>query len=403
MADSLFSELKRRNVFKVGVAYLVLAWVVVQITDSAVPAFGMPGWVNTVVFYFGLIGFPFVIFFSWAFEITPEGIKKESEISAEDSITAHTGRKLDFIIISLLVVGLGYFIWESRFQDLLAGSGLALDGRSGGGLGAALHRPAVWRPGSKLLHPFNPELGIGVVRGVEGRFLLVHFPGPDQEFTLAAEGSGLSRLILTAGARARLVATGEDVVIAEAIEHRYRLADGREVGDIDIWPLGISDSPVERLANLRLDSAESFCNRLAGLQLMSLREAGGLGSFLGGRIELFPHQLHTAQRAVQADPVRWLLADEVGLAELQLPKQPDEVWLYPADAHLEGRLLPSLPNRLLNLFLGTQDHVLDPGGLNAPIGDEFFQTKAGNLPPDGVKTGNCYHFRSVVDYHVDSG
>ena len=86
MSVSLFTELKRRNVFKVGVAYLVLAWVVVQITDSAVPAFGMPGWVNTVVFYFGLIGFPFVIFFSWAFEITPEGIKKESEIAPEDSI-----------------------------------------------------------------------------------------------------------------------------------------------------------------------------------------------------------------------------------------------------------------------------------------------------------------------------
>ena len=80
MADSLFTELKRRNVFKVGVAYLVLAWVVVQVTDSAVPAFNMPDWVNTVVFYFGVIGFPFVIFFSWAFEITPEGIKKESEI-----------------------------------------------------------------------------------------------------------------------------------------------------------------------------------------------------------------------------------------------------------------------------------------------------------------------------------
>ena len=62
-------------------------------------------------------------------------------------------------------------------------------------------------------------------------------------------------------------------VISEALDHRYRLADGREVGDIDLWPLGISDSPVERLAGLRLDSAESFCNRLAGLQLMSLREA----------------------------------------------------------------------------------------------------------------------------------
>ena len=173
----------------------------------------------------------------------------------------------------------------------------------------------MWRPGSKLLHPFNPELGIGVVRAIDGRFLVVHFPGVDQEFTLAAEGSGLHRLVLPGGARARLVTTGEDVIISEALGHRYRLSDGREVDDLDIWPLGISDSPVERLAGLRLDSAESFCNRLAGLQLMTLREAGGLGSFLGGRIELFPHQLHTALRAVRADPVRWLLADEVGLGK----------------------------------------------------------------------------------------
>ena len=109
-------ELKRRNVFKVGVAYLVLAWVVVQITDTAVPALHLPEWIITAVFFFGAIGFPFALFFAWAFEITPDGIKKESEITPEDSVTAHTGRKLDFIIIGLLIVALGYFIYESRFQ-----------------------------------------------------------------------------------------------------------------------------------------------------------------------------------------------------------------------------------------------------------------------------------------------
>lgn len=116
MSDSLFTELKRRNVFKVGIAYLVLAWVVVQITDTAVPALHLPEWIITAVFFFGAIGFPFAVFFAWAFEITPEGMKKESEIAPEDSITAHTGRKLDFIIIGLLVLVAGYFIYESRFE-----------------------------------------------------------------------------------------------------------------------------------------------------------------------------------------------------------------------------------------------------------------------------------------------
>jgi hypothetical protein len=67
--------------------------------------------------FFGLIGFPFALFFAWAFEITPNGIKLESAISSCDSTAALTGRKLDFIIIGLMAVALIYFIYESRFQS----------------------------------------------------------------------------------------------------------------------------------------------------------------------------------------------------------------------------------------------------------------------------------------------
>jgi TolB-like protein/Flp pilus assembly protein TadD len=116
LADSLFTELKRRNVFKVGTAYLVLAWVVIQVTSEAVPAMHLPDWVNSLVFLLGVIGFPFALFFAWAFEITPEGVKKETDIAVEDSITAHTGRKLDFVIIGLLAVGMSYFFYESRLD-----------------------------------------------------------------------------------------------------------------------------------------------------------------------------------------------------------------------------------------------------------------------------------------------
>ncbi len=119
LSASLFEELRRRNVFKVGAAYLVLAWVVIQVTDSAVPALNLPEWVNSLVFYFGAIGFPFALFFAWAFEITPDGVKKESEINRDESITYNTGRKLDFAIIGLLIIGLGYFIWKSNnFENL---------------------------------------------------------------------------------------------------------------------------------------------------------------------------------------------------------------------------------------------------------------------------------------------
>ena len=163
--------------------------------------------------------------------------------------------------------------------------------------------------------PFPIELGVGLVRQIEGRFLTVFFPEVDREVVLSATGAGLTRLMLPQGSRARLLSEEEDVVIAEARGHSYLLADGREVPDADLWPLGRADTPLERLATLELDSVDAFRNRLQGLELMELREAGGLGSFLGGRVQLFPHQLHAAMRAVDADPVRWLLADEVGLGK----------------------------------------------------------------------------------------
>ncbi len=104
---SLLSELRRRNVFKVAISYLVLAWVVVQVTSIAVPALHLPPWVNTLVFYFGAIGFPFALFFAWAFELTPEGIKRSKEVESEHSIAHLTGRKLDFAVIAMLTIALG--------------------------------------------------------------------------------------------------------------------------------------------------------------------------------------------------------------------------------------------------------------------------------------------------------
>jgi len=173
----------------------------------------------------------------------------------------------------------------------------------------------MWRVGSKLIHPFNPELGIGVVRAIDGRFLRVFFPSAEKELTLSPSASGLERLVLSHGALARLCESDEEVVIASARGHSYELEDGRIVDDSDVWPLLPPETPLERLAARRVDSAAALRNRIDGLRFCALREAGGLGSFLGGRIELYAHQLYTAQQAVACEPVRWLLADEVGLGK----------------------------------------------------------------------------------------
>jgi TolB-like protein/Tfp pilus assembly protein PilF len=112
MSHSLFAELKRRNVFKAGIAYLALGWVVVQVTSTVVPALNLPAAVVPIVTWIGVIGFPFVIMFSWVYEITPEGLKRESEVDRSASITHVTGRRLDYIIIGLLVLAIGFSVFD---------------------------------------------------------------------------------------------------------------------------------------------------------------------------------------------------------------------------------------------------------------------------------------------------
>jgi len=116
LSNSFFAELKRRNVFKVAFGYILLGWVVLQVADVIVPTLGLPEWTMKFLLVVGALGFPFAIFFAWAFELTPDGIKKEVEIKPEESITAHTGQKLNYAIIVLLAFSLSYFVYESRFK-----------------------------------------------------------------------------------------------------------------------------------------------------------------------------------------------------------------------------------------------------------------------------------------------
>jgi TolB-like protein/Tfp pilus assembly protein PilF len=114
---SFFQELKRRNVFRVGIAYAVMAWLVLQVADVLIDNMGAPDWLFPAILLLLGIGFLLALFFAWAFELTPEGIKREKDVDRSRSVTRHTGRKLDFAIIGLLVMGMGYFIYESRFME----------------------------------------------------------------------------------------------------------------------------------------------------------------------------------------------------------------------------------------------------------------------------------------------
>jgi TolB-like protein len=113
---SLFSELKRRNVFRVVAAYVVLSWLLLQIVDVVSPILQLPDvFAKGVLVLIGL-GFIAAVVFSWVFEMTPEGIKKESEIDPQQSITAHTGRKLDYVTIGMIVVGIVFVLLQQQRQ-----------------------------------------------------------------------------------------------------------------------------------------------------------------------------------------------------------------------------------------------------------------------------------------------
>ena len=132
-----------------------------------------------------------------------------------------------------------------------------------------------WSVGDHLTHRFNRELGTGRVTALEGRVIVVQFPTATLRFAAGSEA----------------------------------LVPGSEEGT----HTGLS--LIDRLAAGEMDEADDFLTRLDILHLLATREAGGLGSFLGGRVRLFPHQLHVAERATMRLPVRWLLADEVGLGK----------------------------------------------------------------------------------------
>src|ERR1700757_4276815 len=109
---NFFAELKRRNVYKVAVAYAVASWLLIQIATQVFPFFEIPNWAVRLVVLILIAGFPVALIFSWAFEITPEGIKRESELEPGKSITHHTGRKIVAITVVLAVVAAGLLAFQ---------------------------------------------------------------------------------------------------------------------------------------------------------------------------------------------------------------------------------------------------------------------------------------------------
>ena len=107
---SFIAELKRRNVIKVAIAYVIVAWLLLQVADVMLPTFGSPAWVMRAFSFLLILCFPLALLFAWAFELTPDGVKREKDIDPTESIAHATGRKLDFVIIAVLVLAVGFLV-----------------------------------------------------------------------------------------------------------------------------------------------------------------------------------------------------------------------------------------------------------------------------------------------------
>jgi len=109
---SLFAELKRRNVFRVGAAYVVIGWLLLQVADVLLDNFGAPDWVFKSFAALLILGLPLALFLAWAFELTPEGVKRAEDVVESDSITPRTGKRVDRLIVVALVAVIGILVAE---------------------------------------------------------------------------------------------------------------------------------------------------------------------------------------------------------------------------------------------------------------------------------------------------
>ena len=113
---SIWSELRRRNVFRVGIAFLAASWLLIQVADVVLSNFAAPAWIIQALIFSLALSFPFVLALAWFYELTPEGVKSASELKVVEGVK-FTGRKLDFVIIGMLVLAVGFLLGRDYVLD----------------------------------------------------------------------------------------------------------------------------------------------------------------------------------------------------------------------------------------------------------------------------------------------
>jgi len=117
-AGGFFAELKRRSVVRVGIAYVVVSWVLLQVGEIAFDFLEVPGWAGKLLIVFLALGLPIALFLAWVFELTPEGVKLDKNVDLSKTAARHTGRKLDLFIIAILAMAVVFFVVDKFFWSV---------------------------------------------------------------------------------------------------------------------------------------------------------------------------------------------------------------------------------------------------------------------------------------------
>ncbi len=232
----LIAELRRRNVIRAGVAYTVLAWLVVQVADVLLETFGAPGWVMRLLVLALAGGLPVTLVLAWLYELTTGGIVRTEDVVPEESITYVTGRKLDFVIIGILTVAVSLFAFDRFVLQKSASTTSESEAIvSVGVLPFSIE--------SRQIAPFFGQLSVDVARLLQ-RSSLIRTASEDAIQALPANAS-----LIDAATRlgVRYLVGGVIGKTAGAIELKVSLFDSEE-GEV-VWEREYQDAHLQQTTN----------------------------------------------------------------------------------------------------------------------------------------------------------
>ena len=315
----LIAELKRRNVFRVAVAYGIVAWLLVEMASVVLPALRLPEWTLTLLVFLVVAGFPLALIVAWAFELTPEGIKRETAVDPAESITHLTSRKLDFAIIGLLALAVVFLVVDHYVLEDNQDSTVDPDTRGKSIAVLPFVNMSADPDQEYFADGISEELLNTLVRfeglRVVGRTSSFSFKNSDADLKTIGEMLDVDVIlegsVRTAGDRVRITA---QLVDAKDGIHRWSETYDRELIDIfaiqteiataiaDALRVSLSSEERERLATPPTENLEAYQAYLLGKRRLAERTM----SAAVAAIELF-------EQALDLDP-KFALA-HVGLAD----------------------------------------------------------------------------------------